>query len=328
MKQLFYLVTLALCFSCSKKKTDATNTPDPRRVPTNYLNKLEISGSNIPPALYRDLTFINATTGFAIAEGRIVKTTDGGRNWTSIPSPTTLLLNRIQFTSAQKGYIIGGDGNSGVLLKTTDGGDTWSLSDLNTMEWPRGMYFLNDDIGFITGKNLFSKTIDGGKTWLSMKTQAWKMFQDVKFRNSMEGIATSNDGEYFKTTDGGNTWNAFKVSNANYLYDIYFVEDHTCLAKSPNEMVDISNNQKVISMPVFEKIYFFSPQKSIAVGSVYEGFDFPRPRIMYTNDGWNTYEENSPGIPVGVSAMAMMPDGKLMLLAGSVDTKILTFNPR
>src|SRR4030043_311764 len=71
-----------------------------------------------------------------------------------------------QFTDSQTGYIIGGDTTGGYLLKTVDAGQTWQLNNLDTpgKDRPTGMFFLNNTTGFISGKKLFRKTTDGGRT--------------------------------------------------------------------------------------------------------------------------------------------------------------------
>ncbi len=175
--------------ACRKENNNPVIDNSPRLT----FDSLKTLTSNIPNAVYPDLTFINETTGFAITQGYIVKTSDGGNTWTTINLPISTPLKKIQFTDNQTGYIIGGDNTFGVLLKTTDGGQNCIVKNLNALECPYGMYFLNNNTGFITGKNLFIKTIDGGLTWTSIKSNAFRMFQDINFKNSTEGYVTSNN---------------------------------------------------------------------------------------------------------------------------------------
>lgn len=65
--------------SCKK----AGNTPPHDMIPNVSINSLKILASNIPTAMNNDLAFVNFTTGFSIYQGQIIKTSNGGYNWTS-----------------------------------------------------------------------------------------------------------------------------------------------------------------------------------------------------------------------------------------------------
>jgi photosystem II stability/assembly factor-like uncharacterized protein len=274
--------------------------------------------SNIPIAEYRDLIFINETTGCAIANGLFIKTTDGGITWTFTMLPTDIYLRKIQFTDTQTGYIIGGDNNHGVLLKTEDGGENWRTINLNSaLEHPEGMYFLNNNTGFITGKNLFIKTTDGGQTWISIKSNAFRIFNSVNFKNSNEGVATSSNGVYFKTTNGGVSWDSLQYNTTDYLYNIHFAENTTFVTTNANTTVlDLNNNREIIKFPMsLSGLVFFDTQKSIAVGYQWEEFGFfPYGHILLTNDGWATYDEKGIGRS---SVIAKMSDEKIMIICNA-----------
>jgi len=312
MKPILFLIPFLVLFSC--KKNDIS-TPD--NSPLLSLDSLKTLSSNIPNAAYTDLTFINETIGFAIAQGVVVKTADGGNTWTSVTVPINTPLKKIQFTDSQTGYIIGGDNTMGVLLKTRDGGQTWAVINLNTLESPTGLYFIDRNTGFIVGKNLFSKTIDGGQTWTSQKFNGVRRFQDGKFKNNNEGYVTSSGGVYFKTLNGGNSWDSLIYRGANYLYDIYFTGDKTFVVQSTDSLVDLAHGYAVTKKPANAfKFAFFTPERSIAIGAHYTQGFFPYGDIMITNDGWNTFTQNtfSTVVSIGFSAIAKMSDRKVMIL--------------
>lgn len=327
MKRSLYLLLLCfILFACKKNDSIA----DPDNSPKLSIDSLQSLPSDIPVARYADLTFINDTTGFAIAQGFIVKTTDGGSTWDSIGLPINTPLKKIQFTNSQTGYIIGGDNNFGVLFKTTNGGEEWISIDLNTLECPYGMYFLNNNVGFITGKNLFSKTTDGGQSWTSLKSSGFRMFQDVNFKNNNEGYVTSANGVYFKTTDGGQSWDSLVSPSANYLSSIYFAGNKSFVEKSSDSLVDLANNYTITLKPYSaNKLFFFSAQKSVGIGSHYEQGFFPYGDIFITNNGWTTYNLKtfSTSDAIGFFAIAKMNDHKVMILGvGFSGTKVLILN--
>ena len=325
------LVVSVSLFACKKEndnpKIDNIN-------PRLTLDSLEILVSNIPNAIYSDLTFINEVTGFAISQGFIEKTTDGGNTWATTNLPISIPLKKIQFTDNQTGYMIGGDDTFGVLLKTTDGGQNWSVKKLNAFECPYGMFFLNNSTGFITGKNLFIKTTDGGQTWTSMKSNAFRMFQDINFKNNIEGYVTSTNGVYFKTMNGGVSWDSLGYNSTNYLYDIYFTGSKTLVRDgwNGNILVDLENNYARTVIPLnITKFLFFNQQKSIGIGShwVEPSYYFSNGDILITNDGWKTFEQKTfaTNDAINFTAIAKMSDTQSMILSvGLGGTKVIILN--
>jgi photosystem II stability/assembly factor-like uncharacterized protein len=83
------------------------------------------------PARVTKVDFLDARTGYLLAEGGAVwRTTSGGRRWSRLLGVGTQGAYDIGFSSKSKGYLVidrFGDVNqpSGFLLHTTDGGATW-----------------------------------------------------------------------------------------------------------------------------------------------------------------------------------------------------------
>ncbi len=320
---LLFLLLSTVFFSCKNDNDNMLIDNSPKL----SLDSLKALNTNIPNAIYSDLTFINEMTGFAIAEGFIVKTTDGGITWTQVNLPVSTPVKKIQFTDNQTGFIIGGDNTFGILFKTTDCGQNWITYNLNALECPYGMFFINNNTGFITGKNLFIRTDDGGQTWRSLKSDVFRMYQDVSFRNDKEGIVTSSNGVYFKTTNGGNSWDNLKVNYANFLYDIYFVDNKTYVVQSSDSLVDINRNYAVTIKPQSsKKLLFFNSMQCIAIGSHYEQGFYPYGDIFITNDGWKNFNQKtfSTVDAISFTAIAKMNDNKIMIIgAGFTGTKVI-----
>lgn len=78
---------------------------------------------------YVDVDFPTPTIGYIIGNaGSILKTTDGGQNWTSLQKKNTYSPNKafraIRFLDEQNGFITG---EHGLLWKTKDGGQNWTI---------------------------------------------------------------------------------------------------------------------------------------------------------------------------------------------------------
>ncbi|MCD8740371.1 YCF48-related protein [Mucilaginibacter roseus] len=82
---------------------------------------------------FRDVQAFSATEAVIIASGTpalVLKTTDGGANWTKVFENTdaAYFLDAMDFADSNHGFIMGDPiNNKFLLLETTNGGDTWEL---------------------------------------------------------------------------------------------------------------------------------------------------------------------------------------------------------
>ncbi len=131
-------------------------------------------------------------------------------------------LIEIQFIDDMTGYILGSNNEGGYadIFKTIDGGKTWDNMKLILREIPRNMFFLNDNIGFITfyGSNgNLLKTTDGGENWdeLSYNDLTGVMYhlQKDKENNIYSIISNANSNTFLlKSSDTAETWQVINDS--------------------------------------------------------------------------------------------------------------------
>ncbi len=157
-----------------------------------------------------DMSFINDNVGLAVGEnGGLARTTDGGRNWQSLPfkfvTPSNTIavptFNDVHFVTPTIAYAVG---TQGLMIKSTDGGITW-----NTVSNPlyytnkniNGLHFLNKDTGYIGGQALLSSasssspdaapkvyfTKNGGATWDSLVSP----FRPAQNNTAVSGFNTT-----------------------------------------------------------------------------------------------------------------------------------------
>jgi photosystem II stability/assembly factor-like uncharacterized protein len=314
-----FISPFLLLVSCEKDDNIPTDFPN------LSIDSLRILQTNIPGGLYTDLTFINETMGFAISNfGAIIKTTDSGYNWEQLSSPVNFFLNKIQFTDNQTGYIIGGDNTGGYLLKTVNSGQTWQLINLNTPDkgMPTGMFFLNNNYGFISGEKLFRKTIDGGKTWSDVSDPFSENITDVSFKNANEGYATSDNGKYLKSTDGGKTWQSMQSNTSDHLKKIYFAESKSFAKCRTNVFIDLKTGNKAFTVPDSAfNFLFLNESRCIGIGQHYEVGFLPYGDIFLTNDAWATFNQKkySPqSEAMNVTAIEKVKNGKVVIIGSGV----------
>ncbi|MBS1493235.1 MAG: T9SS type A sorting domain-containing protein [Bacteroidetes bacterium] len=163
---------------------------------TQYLN-------NIGGNYLRRVQFVNSLTGWACGgNGTLIKTTNGGNNWSVVSNGTTSFLTCIYFIDENTGWIGSEDA---VVKKTTNGGVSWYSAPILTNDFSADFFFLNDQTGYITSHdNKIHKTTNGGLSWNLINSSSFAYGQ-IQFFNEMTGYVVAPS--YFaKSIDGGLNW--------------------------------------------------------------------------------------------------------------------------
>ncbi len=152
-----------------------------------------------------------------------LKTTDKGKNWTSIKlNDQAGALIVPHFFDEKNGIMIGGttqgkENSKALILSTKDGGETWNkvFESSQKGEYCWKVVFPTRKIGYVSvqrnvgdGKFHFLKTEDGGKTWVEKEYAKKHYFtQGIGFLNEEIGwIGGSSSYGTYETRDGGTTW--------------------------------------------------------------------------------------------------------------------------
>lgn len=156
---------------------------------------------------WNSVAFADADHGVVVgADGRIMRTTDGGSTWSDVRGSTGSKLSRVRFHSATNGHAVG---DGGLLLRTTDAGATWSTVDAGTPQGLFDVWFFNDTHGMVAGQaGLLRATTDGGATWTARATGfANNNVYSITFATDSIGWICGNAGKIARTLNGGRTWN-------------------------------------------------------------------------------------------------------------------------
>ncbi len=189
-----------------------------------YTNGLQLS--------YKDLAFINQTTGFAVGVyTNILKTTDGGETWDIVESGATFWLNQIEFFDESTGIITGY--STEKILRTTDGGESWDLVDypqglpndfvldINSINNVKGFAFVFSSSSY---SGYLLRTQNTGLTWDTVYSDYGLYSGHIDFSNEMQGamVPTSFYSNLVITTnDGGETWTEQPVPGIEGVSDNY-----------------------------------------------------------------------------------------------------------
>jgi photosystem II stability/assembly factor-like uncharacterized protein len=164
----------------------------------------------VPDNLF-GVDFVGSQFGWAAGYyGTILKTVDGGENWTYISLQNTDLIRRIQFLDKDSGWLVT---HRGRIMSSKNGGATWEnrYIDDNQINL-RNIKFFDADVGWAVGhEGTILHTSDGGETWVK---QSLRNFggRDLPRLNGLVVLSQSwamlagEFGVIAETIDAGNTW--------------------------------------------------------------------------------------------------------------------------
>lgn len=175
----------------------------------------------------RDLYFLDSLRGWVSGDaGTILRTTNGGINWTNLNSGVTTDIYEIFFLNANTGWAITWNLEHpdyySIIMNTTDGGNSWTSTRFPVNEeFYYTIYFLNENTGFLGGAppNNIRRTTNKGVNWLPITVDSINLsrlsVEDFKFVNPQYGFAAGGHidiaGLIWKTTDGGLFWKSENV---------------------------------------------------------------------------------------------------------------------
>ncbi len=248
--------------------------------------------------------FVDNNTGYSAGTyGTLLKTTDGGTEWTPLNSGTDKNLMSMCFVNSSTGYV---GGARQLLRRTTDAGQTWQNLQLPVQgQWDTAYYvmdinFVNANIGYIVGffqlESKIWKTTDGGNSWVTQGTGGADYLKETYFLDENTGFAFGGPtySEVVKTTNGGSTWQS--VSQESYIaYSMCFINAATgvygCADGRVYRTVDGGNTWNFAMCPSsldITSIHFINATTGYGFGSgsVY----------IKTTDAGQTWNEYSIGV--------------------------------
>jgi photosystem II stability/assembly factor-like uncharacterized protein len=169
--------------------------------------------------------------GFAAGDfGTLLRTDDGGRSWTGVPTGTTASLTHVSIHSST---VVVGDGC--YLSRSDDGGVTFKRLAVSCKPGIASLAFPSPVNGYVLlADGSLLRTADGGDTFTPggpvPGTEATSpagppdTATDMFFTDASTGFAVtrgSAGGAVYRTTDGGQTWFQ-RTTSAQGLNGVYF----------------------------------------------------------------------------------------------------------
>lgn len=204
----------------------------------------------------RSIYFVNPDTGYVALGTSILKTSNGGIDWTETVLSNTeyVLLLSIFFPTADVGYA-GGFG--GKIYKTTDGGNTWNEQIFSETSYHTiiSIWFIDQYKGFLGGDGSgFFQTADGGNSWTKLEYMTG--FHDaIWFTNSSTGYLAGSYGKIMKTSNAGavpataleKPGSAYTLYPNPAMYEITLSANHNINSMHPAQVMLFNSSGALIS---------------------------------------------------------------------------------
>ena len=185
----------------------------------------------------RSIEFANDMLGFSgTLNGPLLRTTNGGANWTDVSINIDPKPPGICGLSAPSEEVIYGCGiwsSPAFLIKSEDGGLTWTNKDMSYLASALvDVHFTSPDTGFVCGRanpategGIILHTTDGGENWTILhKTMIpfdiiWKLQSPdgTNYFASIDAVPGTGNMRILKSGDSGFSWESVIVSDT-YIY--------------------------------------------------------------------------------------------------------------
>jgi len=154
--------------------------------------------------------------------GTILRTTNGGTEWTSQSSGTLEALSGVSFTDSYNGTAVG---DRGTILRTTNGGTTWTTQFNYTNGRLSAVDFVDSNNGTVVSEfGTILRTTDGGTTWASQSSGTTDWLEGVSFTDANNCTAVGDNGIILRTTNAGTTWISQSSGTTEGLYGVSFTD--------------------------------------------------------------------------------------------------------
>jgi len=176
--------------------------------------------------------FFDANTGFVAGEyGNIMKTTNGGVNWTVYTTGSTDEISGIVFVNSLTGYASGGYDlilpAAKKIYKTTNGGANWVSTILGSTYPLSGVDFVNSNLGIaISTYQTIHYTTNGGTNWTDFTGTAVVNYC-IDYVTPALAFIGGTSGTIQRTTNGGANWSSSVVAGSNSIRGLAFADSLT-----------------------------------------------------------------------------------------------------
>jgi photosystem II stability/assembly factor-like uncharacterized protein len=219
--------------------------------------------------LLTSLSFVSTTTGWVVGEGGIIlRTTNGGADWTRQESGVQDNLNGVSFSAVTEGNVFSYQGIAvgagGIILTTLNGGASWSQSrggavtlfgahhtpemtfavgsggtilrngsavtPSPTTRTLRTIRILGSVVLAAGDNGTIVRSTNSGVSWTLISSETTQSLRSISFTGGMAGAIVGANGTVLYTTDAGAQWVSLRRGFLAQLNGISSHRDRTIFA--------------------------------------------------------------------------------------------------
>lgn len=274
-------------------------------------------GVTTPSAYTKSIDFTSSLTGWAVANGSLYETTDGGTTWRV--HATSGGVDSVFFTTAETGFAVG----SNQVLRTVDGGRSWHLvfsAPVNQqVVWQATvraagqsvwLLLVGDDAGMMKAAYVVFHSVDGGVNWTGV-------LANPAFASDYPTVKVPQDIDSYP--------GPFTALNERTAY--FFGSCPACYAWGTTSVVSTLDSARTWSRALVSGEAYVQGSDSISFPDARHGWAAwttasGQGEILSTPDGGREWMVQAPGdvglIPTNVSpaTVVMVPPGRSLHLPG------------
>lgn len=111
--------------------------------------------------------------------------------------------------------------------------------------WGNNFYdikWINNEVGFLSGENIFLKTIDGGLSWTEQVSPTRQQVVKMDFFDENNGIVLAQSGSIYRTTNGAISWQVRTLPSQERLTGVKYLSQSNILVTGENGALFGSTN--------------------------------------------------------------------------------------
>jgi len=274
--------------------------------------ELVYSGNPSSYPVYRDIFFVNETTGYILTNSALLKTTNSSQTWNQVIIPgQTSQISCFSVYNGNNLWII----SNHSVFHSSNGGINWNLID-TTISEPISVSFINALSGWVCGNNgMIKKTTNGGSNWISSNSGVIENLRTITFSNANSGVCAGDWGKILSTTNGGATWNVFTDPYQGFFKHSRFNGQNAYVSGSGVNIYRTTNiginwTLSYVNASVISSINFNLQNRGFAFGSAKD--------IFTTINNGSSWERMNPnGLNPAVFGSAITTNGTIWIAADS-----------
>ncbi|MCX7834012.1 MAG: choice-of-anchor J domain-containing protein [Ignavibacteria bacterium] len=193
---------------------------------SNGGNTWAIQNTGSSSTTFYDIFMLNANTGYICGNyGVVRKTTNGGANWDSVPSPmpwsSSNVLRKMYWFDANNGIVTQTASSTGGYFITSNGGNTWNTAYTGIDDRIYALSIIDQNTAYAANYTpQVMKTTNGGNNWTLLSAPMGSGFiYSMRFFNANTGYVSATSGaRLVKTTNGGNTFDTVYMPVTTGIY--------------------------------------------------------------------------------------------------------------